>query len=85
MTNINKSSKKTATSFELKKKDQIIFHIRFLLMTNINKSSKKRATSFELKKDPIKMHDLLMNKSVLKMEIQFSMYDLFNNEEEKGF
>ena len=54
-------------------------------MTNINKSSKKRATSFELKKDPIKMHDLLMNKSVLKMEIQFSMYDLFNNEKEKGF
>ena len=52
MTNINKSSKKTATSFELKKKDQIIFHIRFLLMTNINKSSKKRATSFELKKRP---------------------------------
>ena len=54
-------------------------------MTNINKSSKKRATSFELKKDPTKMHDLLMNKSVLKMEIQFSMYDLFNNEKEKGF
>ena len=54
-------------------------------MTNINKSSKKRATSFELKEDPTKMHDILMNKSVLKMEIQFSMYDLFNNEKKKGF
>ena len=25
------------------------------------------------------MHDLLMNKSALKMEIEFSRYDLFNN------
>ena len=54
-------------------------------MTNINKSSKKRVTSFELKKDPTKMHDILMNKSVLKMEIQFSMYDLFNNEKRRVF